>query len=90
MYNSYFLNDFQNCEKLCLQYDVGNVFPSISRGADVYSDLKSVEIVASHVLYKNEFLLYLSDALSKLCFIIFNGVDLLFIFHLLLIIVNLL
>ncbi|VDD91747.1 unnamed protein product [Enterobius vermicularis] len=57
-------DEFKNCEKLCLQYDVGNVFPSISRGADVYSDLKSVEIVASHVLYKNEFLLYLSDALN--------------------------
>lgn len=57
-------DEFKDCEKLCVQYDVGSVAPAINRRIDVYPSLKIVEIVASHVLYKNEFLSYLSDALN--------------------------
>uniref|UniRef100_A0A0N5AG54 F-box domain-containing protein n=1 Tax=Syphacia muris TaxID=451379 RepID=A0A0N5AG54_9BILA len=57
-------NEFKACDKLCIQYDVGNIVRTVNGCADMYPHLRSVEVVASHVLYKNEFLAYLSDASS--------------------------
>ncbi|VDM41141.1 unnamed protein product [Toxocara canis] len=58
----YMYDEFKKCETLVVCYDIGIVAPSFHPTQAAYPELKSVELVASHVLCKNDLVLYLSDA----------------------------
>uniref|UniRef100_A0A915CBF4 F-box domain-containing protein n=1 Tax=Parascaris univalens TaxID=6257 RepID=A0A915CBF4_PARUN len=58
----YMYNEFKRCEHLVIRYDIGIVAPSFHSAQSAYEELKRVELVASHVLCKNDLVLYLSNA----------------------------
>uniref|UniRef100_A0A0M3IFQ2 F-box domain-containing protein n=1 Tax=Ascaris lumbricoides TaxID=6252 RepID=A0A0M3IFQ2_ASCLU len=58
----YMYDEFKRCEHLVVCYDIGIVAPSFHSTQSAYTELKRVELVASHVLCKNDLVLYLSDA----------------------------
>ncbi|VDK19039.1 unnamed protein product [Anisakis simplex] len=60
----YMYDEFKKCERLVIGYDIGIVAPSFHAQQSTYSQLKFVELVASHVLCKKDFVVYLSDARS--------------------------
>lgn len=67
---------FQRCEHLVVCYDIGIVAPSFHSTQSAYTELKRVELVASHVLCKNDLVLYLSDAPSRpFIFVFFDLVN---------------
>ncbi|MFH4981572.1 hypothetical protein AB6A40_008281 [Gnathostoma spinigerum] len=57
----YVYEEFKHCERLSLQYDIGIIAPSFARVGLTFPNLQSVEVVSSHVLYKNDLLRFLAD-----------------------------
>ncbi|VDK87996.1 unnamed protein product [Onchocerca ochengi] len=58
----YIYEEFKQCKNLIICYDVGIVAPLVPRIDEKQFQLEQVEIIASHVLYKDDFLKYLSLA----------------------------
>ncbi|EFO20576.1 hypothetical protein LOAG_07915 [Loa loa] len=58
----YMYDEYRQCENLILCYDIGIIAPSFPPIDDKYYQLQQVEIISSHVLYKDDFLKYLSLA----------------------------
>lgn len=58
----YMYDEYKQCCNLIICYDIGIVAPSFLEGGEEYPLLQRVEIVASHVLSKNDFLKYLAEA----------------------------
>ncbi|EJW86946.1 hypothetical protein WUBG_02146 [Wuchereria bancrofti] len=58
----YMYNEYKQCKNLIICYDIGIIAPLFPPVNEKYYQLQQVEIISSHVLYKDEFLKYLSLA----------------------------
>ncbi|MCP9263916.1 hypothetical protein DINM_007276 [Dirofilaria immitis] len=58
----YMYDEYKQCKNLIIRYDVGIVAPMLPNVDEKYCRLQQVEVIASHVLYKDDFLKYLSLA----------------------------
>ena len=55
----------QNCRSLFVRYDIGVVAPTFAHEKDRFLKLEVVDIAESHVLYKNDMLAFLTNAISE-------------------------
>lgn len=65
----YMWHEYKECEFLSIDYDIGMVSSNFGIGIHSFPNLKNLELQSSHVLYKKDFLEYLTNApnLNSLC-----------------------